>query len=76
VDYFKRIVLELSVLKAEGRQDKMENLNVTQVALTADVTDQAFRVRIFASATDIGYEKLALCQLKTPQNPIAKSSTR
>jgi hypothetical protein len=51
-EYFKRMVLELSVLKAEGRRDKMENLDLNGVGLLDDVTDQAFRARVLARATD------------------------
>jgi hypothetical protein len=52
-EYLKRMVLELSVLKAEGRKDNMENLVLRQVGLSADVTDQKFRARVYAAAKDI-----------------------
>jgi hypothetical protein len=71
-EYFKRIILELSVLKAEMRQDKMEDLNLTQVALTADVTDQTFRVRMFASATDILWDAQNNSALFTDQSPFTE----
>lgn len=50
-EYFKRMVLELSVLKAQDRQDKMENMSA-RFALETDVSDTAFRVRVNATAVD------------------------
>jgi hypothetical protein len=72
VEYFKRMVLELSVLRAEGRQDRMDDLNLRDVGLITDVTDRTFSVRVYATATDILWDVADGKSLFTDKTPFTE----